>query len=208
MNERLTSPSLSFHLRTGQREHSKASQGDDCRLGVRHQGSTMLPAPGPAWPREAFLTVGRKLASWQLSAGSAVLSWSLPRSGQAGWVVLGEVPGKPSPDNRPSLYLGAVWPLSAVSPDSQELCVLSTCCMLVPEGSITYIHFAEIQRLEDVRSQPGVTGLRIRTHARSPRSQQHLGTGLQQRGPCPARTKMLLFLHYAPNCLSFRSWIF
>lgn len=91
-----------------------------------------VATPGPAWPWEDFPTVGRKLGSWQLSAVSAVPSWSLPRSGQAGWVVPGEVPGKPSPDNSPSLYLGAVWTLSALSQDRQELCLLSTCCMLIP----------------------------------------------------------------------------
>lgn len=120
--------------------------------------------PGPAGPCEAFPTIGRKLASWQLSAVSVVPSRSLPRSRQAGWVVPGEVAGKPSPDNRPSLYLGAVWTLSALSPDSQELCLLSTCCMLVPEGSITHPYVAKIRRLREFRPQPRVTGLRIRSH--------------------------------------------
>lgn len=71
----------------------------------------------------ALLTMERKLASWQLSAVSVVLSWSLPCSRDAGWVVSGEVsgkPGKPNPDNRPSFYLGAVQALSALSQDSQN----------------------------------------------------------------------------------------
>lgn len=57
------------------------------------------------WPGQASPTVRRKLASWQLAAVSAVLSW---------WVV----PGEPSPDARPSLHLGAERTL--LGPDSQE----------------------------------------------------------------------------------------
>lgn len=55
------------------------------------------------WPGMALPTVGRKLASWQLSAVSVVLSWSLPCSGQAGWVVPGEVPAKPNQTTGPAL---------------------------------------------------------------------------------------------------------
>lgn len=44
-----------------------------------------IVCPWPSLARVALPTVGRKLASLQLSAVSVVLSWSMPCSRQAGW---------------------------------------------------------------------------------------------------------------------------
>lgn len=93
----------------------------------------MLPAPGlaPHGPSNCR----RKLASSQLPAVSVVLIWSLSCSRQAGWVV----PGEPSQDSRPNLYLGAMWALSALSQGSHEklspMFIEHLLCA-VPKGSI------------------------------------------------------------------------
>lgn len=63
---------------------------------------------------------------------SAVLSWSLPCSRQAGWVVPREAARKPGPDSRLSLDLGLcrccrLHPKTVTG--GWELRLLSTCCM-------------------------------------------------------------------------------
>lgn len=93
----------------------------------------MLPAPGLALNGPS--TCGRKLASSQLPTVSAVLIWSLPCSRQADWVV----PGEPSPDSRPSLYLRAMWAPSALSQGSHEKLgpmFIEHLLYAVPKGSI------------------------------------------------------------------------
>lgn len=101
---------------------------------------------------------------------SVVLSRSLPCSREAGWVVSGKVPGKPgkpNPDNRPSFYLGAVQALSALSQDSQNRLVallIEHLWYASSQRKHYYPHFAEIWRLREARSQPGITRVRILNH--------------------------------------------